>query len=71
MQGYIKKPHLCPVCEKYMFSDWGSFEICEICGWEDDPQQAEYPDEDRCANELSLNDYREKFKKGWRPDWIL
>lgn len=63
------KPHMCPVCGKFEFPMHGSFEVCEVCGWEDDPVQMEFPDEDHCANELSLNEYRKKYQSGWRPDW--
>jgi len=59
--------HMCPVCGKYEFPYDGSFDTCEVCGWVDDPIQLENPDEDKCANRESLNEYREKWKSGWRP----
>lgn len=34
----------CPCCGYLMFSDPpGTYEICEICGWEDDPVQLRWP----------------------------
>lgn len=62
--------HLCPVCGQYEFESRGSFEICEVCGWEDDPLQADEPDFEGGANELSLNQHKAKYEAGWIPDWI-
>lgn len=59
--------HMCPVCGKTEFPYRGSFSTCEVCGWVDDPVQLEDPDEDRCANRESLNEYRAKWKAGWNP----
>lgn len=36
--------HMCPVCGKYEFETYGSNDICEVCGWEDDWLQEERPD---------------------------
>ena len=30
----------CPVCGKYEFPEENSFDICPICGWENDGVQA-------------------------------
>ena len=59
--------HKCPVCGKYEFEYEGCFDICEVCGWHDDPIQFENPDEECCANKISLNEAREVYKKrgGW------
>nr|WP_315086140.1 CPCC family cysteine-rich protein [uncultured Lachnoanaerobaculum sp.] len=54
--------HKCPVCGKFEFEYEGSFDICEICGWHDDPIQGENPDEKACANKMSLNEAREAYK---------
>ena len=42
-----------------------------MCGWTDDLIQLINPDEDRCANRESLNEYRAKWKAGWRPKWFI
>lgn len=39
-------------------------DICEVCGWQDDPVQLADPDETECANELSLNEYRKMYQEG-------
>ncbi len=53
--------HLCPVCRKYSFIEKGSYEICPVCGWEDDPVQHK----DHCfyggANKLSVNESQLKL----------
>ena len=63
-----QSPHKCPVCGEYEFSDKQSFDICPVCGWEDDG----------CfdaggANEVSLeaaiNLFKEKRKEN--PNYKL
>ena len=58
------RPHLCPVCGKYVFPYYGSWDICEVCGWMDDPYQMEEPDEDRLTNTMSLNEARKAYAEG-------
>jgi hypothetical protein len=38
------------------------FEICPLCGWEDDDIQNDDPDYAGGANELSLNQYRSRWE---------
>lgn len=56
--------HLCPCCHKYEFSEFGSYEICPICNWEDDPVQEEEPDYSGGANIMSLNEARRAYAEG-------
>ena len=56
--------HLCPVCGKYEFEEYGSYDICEVCGWEDDAVQAEHPDLKGGANRMSLNEARAAYAAG-------
>ena len=56
--------HLCPVCGKYEFEESLSFDICEVCGWEDDWIEGNDPDEESGANHLSLNEAKEKWSRG-------
>ena len=39
------------------------FDICDICGWQNDGLQNDSPDYSGGANELSLNEYKKQFKK--------
>lgn len=55
--------HLCPVCGKYEFEEQGSFDICDVCGWEDDPLQLKDPDLELGANEMSLNQAIKQYNK--------
>lgn len=59
----ILSEHLCPVCGQTVFSAHDSFEICHVCGWEDDGFQFNHPDFDGGANVDSLNDYRKKWQE--------
>ena len=54
---------LCPVCGRHYFSKQNSFEICPVCGWEDDRVQKEDPDYSGGANEMSLNEARQKYSE--------
>ncbi len=55
------KPHMCPVCGQHEFPHGCSFLVCPVCDWMDDGYQEDFPDEDGCANNISLNE----FKKYW------
>lgn len=35
---------LCLVCNKHYYETINKYEICPICGWEDDPVQISDPD---------------------------
>ena len=63
MNKYVREPHKCPVCGEYEFYDVGCHDICPVCNWEDDIAQICDPDEERCANTLSLNQYRADWPK--------
>ena len=56
--------HPCPVCGKFVFDKWNSLEICDNCGWQDDGIQADNPDEERCANQISLNQAKISYANG-------
>lgn len=53
---------MCKSCGKHELSEDSLFEVCPICGWESDPVQELNPDMEGGANELSLNQYKEKIK---------
>lgn len=60
-----KKPMICDCCGREMPSDFCSFQICGVCGWQEDSYQAVHPDEDG-ANDISLNEARKRYKETGR-----
>lgn len=59
-----EETYMCPCCGEYAFSGENTFEICEVCGWENNRVQTEYPDFAGGANHMSLNEARESFRAG-------
>ena len=55
----------CPCCGKTRVE---KYEICEVCGWENDPAQAAEPDMKGGANKESLEEYREKYRLSVKKD---
>jgi hypothetical protein len=51
----------CPCCGSLVLASLGSYEICSVCGWEDDPIQSTEPEYAGGANKLSLTQAR----NGW------
>jgi hypothetical protein len=79
-----RKNFPCPSCGFEVFSEPpGSYEICELCGWEDDPVQLRFPAMAGGANRSSLAEHQLRAlaaypttaplvkgfrrSKGWRP----
>lgn len=69
-QGHRKmsnknKNHVCPCCGFLTLSEPppGTFEICPVCYWEDDDVQFNDPNYTGGANQDSLNQARQNFKK--------
>ena len=60
-----KKRYPCACCGYLTRSElnYGTFEICPICNWEDDDVQFNNPDFRGGANQESLNEARENYKK--------
>lgn len=54
----------CPVCGKYEFEEDGDFDICPICGWENDGVQNDDHDYTGGANKMSVNQARKAYKEG-------
>ena len=57
------RKHACPVCRHHTLSERGAYEICSVCGWEDDPAQSTDPDLAGGANRESLNRAREIWQR--------
>ena len=53
----------CPCCGRKRIEKLGDYEICDVCGWEDDPTQAKDPDFAGGANEMSLKEARAAWRK--------
>lgn len=51
----------CPCCGSRVVTTLGEYEICDVCGWEDDPVQSADPDYAGGANKLSLNQARKEW----------
>ena len=55
----------CPCCGYYTYEHVpdGSYDICHVCFWEDDPIQLEDPQCEGGANRVSLEQARLNYKK--------
>lgn len=53
----------CPCCghKTYFEKPGGTYGICSICYWEDDPEQLENPDDDCGANPISLRQAQKNY----------
>ena len=65
----------CPCCGYYTFDEQpgGSYDICEVCFWEDDPEQLEDPAYEGGANPVSLIQARKNYEEfgASHPDLIV
>ena len=58
----------CPCCGAKVISEPDGYEICDVCGWEDDPVQSADPNYAGGANKESLNEARKKWvSRSQRP----
>ena len=60
----MKELYECPVCGNKTLEELHEYDICTICWWEDDPLQFRYPTYAGGANQMSLNQAREAYKRG-------
>lgn len=51
----------CPCCGARVIKALGGYEICAVCGWEDDPVQSNEPNYAGGANKMSLNQARKEW----------
>jgi rubredoxin len=60
-----KEQYTCPCCGYMVLNEEppGTYDICSICYWEDDPIQFDDPDYGGGANKLSLRTAQANFAK--------
>jgi hypothetical protein len=63
-----QRPFRCPCCGEATIDEPRSWDICSVCGWEDDPVQADNPDLAGGANDLSLNQARAAWRERTQRD---
>lgn len=51
----------CPVCGKYEFEEYGDYDICPVCNWENDNLQYDDHNYAGGANDLSVNEARIEY----------
>jgi hypothetical protein len=56
----------CACCGNALSPDLKFFDICKVCGWQDDPIQNDDPDYDGGANYISLSEAKQAVAEG-RP----
>ncbi|WP_145489884.1 CPCC family cysteine-rich protein [Yersinia rohdei] len=52
----------CPCCGSPVIDELGCYEICPVCGWEDDPVQSSDPEYEGGANKMSLNSAKRAYR---------
>ena len=53
----------CPCCGSFVIEEPGCYEICDICGWEDDPVQSRNEFYIGGANGISLKEAKNIWAK--------
>lgn len=59
----IVKKYACPCCGALSLDEKDDWDICSLCGWEDDTLQSKKPDLSGGANIMSLNEAKRNFKE--------
>lgn len=60
-----EKKFPCPICgTKCLSEERGSFDICPVCGWEEDGYQQKYPDEAGPNDYWTLTEARKAWENG-------
>lgn len=58
---FLIKSNKCPICRKHLFNE--KYEICPVCGWENDPVQKKDKDFAGGANKMSQREARKAYKE--------
>lgn len=56
------EPHKCPLCGEYEFKDSLTYDICPVCGWEDNGLETD-PNYKTHPSQMSFNERKEWFEK--------
>jgi hypothetical protein len=61
----------CPVCSSLTIEEPGWYDICNVCGWEDEDTCRDEPDWKGAANPYTLNEARKRWQEGKeiKPVW--
>jgi hypothetical protein len=61
----VTEKFACPCCGYKTFTQQpnGTYDICQVCFWEDDPIQLKDPDYEGGANKVSLRQGQRNFEK--------
>ena len=54
----------CACCDNYTLPLRSFYEICPLCGWQDDDIQNDDPNFAGGANDMSLNEAKEAYRQG-------
>ena len=58
------KKERCSCCGNKTIIDKGHYDICDVCGWQDDPIQNDNEYYEGGANEMSLKQAKKAYKEG-------
>lgn len=61
--GELLARAICPACGHASLDQAGNWEVCPVCGWEDDPAQSDDPDYAGGANGISLTEARQNYAR--------
>lgn len=58
-----ERRYQCPCCDYFTLASRASYEICQVCYWEDDGQDLDAPDAVSGPNHITLRQGRRNFVK--------
>ena len=62
-EGFEVRLNPCPCCGRLTIDEIGAYEICDVCGWEDDATQLRWPTLTGGANGLSLVQCQRNYER--------
>jgi len=61
----------CPVCGEYEFEKRSDYDVCDVCGWENDGLQMKNPDYRGGANAESLNEAKAEWESQNKKEQVV